>query len=238
MRVACMIQARMGSTRLPGKVLKEINGMPLIQHIWRRLLRCNGIDVAMVSIGRDAQSRYFDLVGFCVNNGIPTDVGTAENVIGRMLNVGRTAFAGAVVRVTGDCLFHDPAQIDLGIMKFVSEWPKHSALFSWPRRAVSEGLDFEVWSTELLAKLDKRTDVDRESVAQWAWDRREELGVGSLYPHCEENPGDPHLSIDTQEDVERAEKMLAVLGNDKWRWVDTQAAWRKVDGPKIEIARA
>lgn len=215
----------MNSTRLPSKVLKEINGLPLIVHIYRRLLACRELDGVVVSWGgeagrdqmREASLRYalrWAMVG-------PKD----DDLISRhqVASIGYDAF----VRITADCLFHDPQLIDNMVATYRNRYPKVRGLSNRiPYRTVSEGLDCEIVSSELLAQLDRDPQCPRETFCTYA----EEKGYLSPYPPAELHRypigQDLHLSIDTPEDFARAEKMLKILGNDEWRYEETLKAYR------------
>ncbi len=150
---------------------------------------------------------------------------TDSNLIGRFKGFPCHAF----VRITGDCLFHDPNRIDDIVATYRNYYPKYRGLANWlPFRTVSEGLDCEIMSTELLAQLDRDPQCPRETFMTYAGEK----GYLSPYPPEDQHRypigEDLHLSIDTPEDFERAEKMLAILGNSEWRYEKTLEAYRQV----------
>ena len=97
-------------------------------------------------------------------------------------------------------------------------------------RLISEGLYAELYSTELLAELDRDPDCPREDFATYA-SKMDCVGRCAYTPMSNLTffGGDEiHLSIDTPQDFDRAEKMLKILGNDEWRYEKTLEAYRKV----------
>lgn len=227
MRVVILIQARMSSTRLPGKVVREINGLPLLWHIYRRLLACREADDVAVSA-----AYHHDLAHLC--DSVPmkswSSTDDESDLIRRHLKTGRRMGADAIVRVTTDCLFHDPALIDAMIREYRASYPRYRGLSNSPFRAHSEGVDCDIWSMELLAELDRTPECPRENWASWAIANGPKYGVRQMHAIYVDapNPGDPHLSIDTEDDVRRAEAMLKLLGNDEWRYEKTMEAYHAV----------
>jgi spore coat polysaccharide biosynthesis protein SpsF (cytidylyltransferase family) len=222
MRVAILIQARLNSTRLPRKVCKEINGLPILTHIYRRMLACEQADQVVCSLSADDEEILSNL---CMKYGMYHCYGDEEDLLHRHRRTATRFFADAIVRVTADCLFHDPALIDELIIHFRENWPYARALSNWPNRKVSEGLDAEVWSLELLEQLHLDSKCPRENFATYAMNKGL---VAQLWGnHRKPNGADLHLSIDTQQDFERAEKMLKILGNDEWNYEQTLEAYRK-----------
>lgn len=221
MRVLIAIQARLNSTRLPSKILKEINGLPLIVHIYRRMLACEQADQVVCSLSIDDEEILSKL---CVKYGMYHCYGDEEDLLHRHRRTATRFFADAVVRITSDCLFHDPALIDELILRFKDSWPATRALSNWPSRKISEGLDAEVWSLELLEQLNQDKKCPREDFATYAINKGL---VAQLWgPYRKSNGSDIHLSIDTPEDFARAEKMMKILGNHEWNYERTLEAYR------------
>ena len=227
MRVVACLQARLGSERLPGKVVREINGLPLIVHIWRRLLACEEVDQVAVAWGGKADavpSVLNEWAMFCA------PWWPEEDLLRRHLQAGYQYHADAIVRVTADCLFHDPALIDQLVRSFKNDWPRSRGVSNWPYRRHSEGVDAEVWSMELLAELDRTKECPREGFAAWVCNdpTRSVYYLMTLGMQGEKNDGEPHLSIDTPEDLALAEKMLAILGKDRFDYAATMEAYNSV----------
>lgn len=220
MRVVAALQARMNSTRLPGKALRESNGLPIIVHIWRRLLACKEVDGVVVAWGGEMREASGTTL---IRHGVRwlTTESPEYDLLSRITEAGLVTNADAILRVRADCLFLDPHVIDVLAKDYRDGYPTYRALANWPHRMDSEGMDAEVWSMELLWHLSQNEIVQREDFGTWAIERG---FCAQEYPHASVKEG-PHLSIDTQEDFDRARRMLAILGNDEWRFAETLKAW-------------
>lgn len=165
-RVSVVIQARMNSTRLPGKVLLPLAGAPALQRMVHRVrrVRC----AARVVVATSTQASDDPIAALCRQEGIVCVRGALDDVLGRIL---RAVPAGteAVVRLTGDCPLVDPALVDRHIECF-------GALPAGPRyvtnavtRTFPDGLDVEVMSLDLLKEADRMATTlpDREHVTGW-----------------------------------------------------------------------
>jgi spore coat polysaccharide biosynthesis protein SpsF len=109
-RIVAIVQARMNSTRLPGKVLRLIAGKPLLWHVVHRLRRCRTVADVAVATSTDSAD---DLVAdFCGEQGIACIRGSEQNVLARFALAAAKTRADVVVRVTGDAPFVDPGFID------------------------------------------------------------------------------------------------------------------------------
>jgi spore coat polysaccharide biosynthesis protein SpsF len=109
-RVVAVIQARMGSTRLPGKVLKPIAGQPLLWHIVHRLKKCRLLeDIAIATTVNPADAA---IVEWCDANGVTVVRGPEDNVLARYAGAAEKLDADIIVRVSSDAPFIDPAFVD------------------------------------------------------------------------------------------------------------------------------
>src|SRR6202012_4921358 len=110
-RVVAVIQARMGSTRLPGKVLKPIAGQPLLWHIVHRLKKCQLLeDIAVATTVNPADEA---IVGWCNANGVIVVRGPEDDVLARYARAAEKLDADIIVRVSSDAPFIDAGFVDL-----------------------------------------------------------------------------------------------------------------------------
>jgi spore coat polysaccharide biosynthesis protein SpsF len=108
--VVAVIQARMGSSRLPGKVLKPVAGKPLLWHIIHRLRQCRTVDRIAVATSTDPRDAAIEQ--FCVDEGIACLRGPLHNVLERYRMAAERTGAATLLRVTGDAPLIDPGLID------------------------------------------------------------------------------------------------------------------------------
>ena len=109
-RANAFIQARMSSTRLPGKVMLPLAGKPMIWHIWSRAARCREVSTVAVITSTDPSDD--PLATFCAENKIPCYRSSLENVLDRYAHAARWKPCDYVVRITGDCPLIEPKIID------------------------------------------------------------------------------------------------------------------------------
>ena len=198
--IIVIIQARMGSTRLPGKVLKEVNGKPLLSYQLERVEKSklvNKIVIATSDLPRDDA-----IVSFCETYGIDCFRGSEHNVLSRYYECAKEYGANIIVRLTADCPLSDPEIIDAVIQKFLDDEvsycantvPVESATFP-------DGTDVEVFSMEALTKaFNEVKDIHfREHVTFQFWQTDEY--TSSQYVGCK-NLSNYRLTVDYPEDYE------------------------------------
>ena len=115
MRVA-LIQARMGSSRLPGKVLEDLSGRPMLWHVVDRVRRASKVDKVVVAttdrVGDDPIAR------FCEQEDVGCFRGSEQDVLDRFYQAAKKHQADVVIRITADCPLIDPAVIDKVVARF------------------------------------------------------------------------------------------------------------------------
>ena len=202
----------------------KLNGLTMLHHVWRRLLACSELDECIVSIGDGPDS--WRLVDEALSIGARASVGHLDDLIQRHCVAAHEMRVDAIVRVRADCVFISPKYIDDVAAIYRREYPKVRGLVNWPDRTISEGLDFELFSMGLMRQLEDTKDCPREDFATWVIERGFEHQLakwGIDYPPIGQ---DLHLSVDTKDDANRAERMLKWLGsNDRWSYSETIAAY-------------
>lgn len=215
MRVGISIQARLNSKRLPRKVLLPIAGKSLLENIYERMLGCYEVDSVWIAA---AEGETF---GF----GRRIFYGSETNLLSRHCEAALCFDVDAFVRVTADCLFHDPALIDEAIESFRYTWPRVKALSNWhPHRTWSEGVDFEIYSMDFLRRLEEDAKCPREGFATYC----AEQGLFASW-EGDYNDGDLKLSIDTDADLQRARGILESLPAGDWDYESTRTAALRYD---------
>ena len=118
MKVVAIVQARMGSTRLPNKVMKPIGGVPMIELLLARLVKSKEIDQIVLATSTD--ERNIPLVEHVQSLGFTCVRGSESDVLDRYLVAARQVQADIVVRITGDCPLIDAELVDQTIQRFKS----------------------------------------------------------------------------------------------------------------------
>lgn len=160
MRIEAFIQARMNSTRLPGKVLKKVLGKPLLEFLIERLSQSKEIDDIVVVT---SQAKEDDaIVSFCKIRGIAFFRGSEEDVLDRYYQAALERKVDAVVRITADCPLIDPEIVDQVIQVFKKEYPTIDYVSNTLERTFPRGLDVEVFSFQVLQRSAERVNLPEE----------------------------------------------------------------------------
>lgn len=167
MKIVMIVQARMGSSRLPGKVLMPASGKPMLAHQIERLRNvrfANHLVVATTTNPKDDA-----IVEFCNDWGVSVFRGDEDDVLARFAAAATTYEADVVVRLTADCPLIDPAVIDQAIACYLEAPSPHLYVSNTIMRTYPRGMDTEVFSCHLLAETDRVATLrhDREHVTPY-----------------------------------------------------------------------
>ncbi len=147
-RIGIIIQARMRSTRLPGKVMKKILGKSIIKLIVERLRRVKYADKIILATSTNAENNILEEEANKLKIGLFR--GSEENVLDRFYQTGKKFKLDVAVRITGDCPLIDPKIIEKGIKIFKKN--KVDIASNIQKRTFPHGLDFEIFSMDSLKK--------------------------------------------------------------------------------------
>jgi glutamate-1-semialdehyde 2,1-aminomutase len=163
--VAVIVQARMGSTRLPGKVLADLCGTPQIGVILSRLQQCRQVSQILVATTEDPKDD--PLVQYVEFMGIPVFRGSEADVLDRYVRAADLAGASILVRITGDCPLVDPELVDELILCFKSGQVDYLSNVDPP--TFPDGLDIEVFTSVALRRAwtEAHLPFDREHVTPY-----------------------------------------------------------------------
>ncbi|MEH6499796.1 MAG: aminotransferase class III-fold pyridoxal phosphate-dependent enzyme [Pseudoalteromonas distincta] len=165
MKTVAIVQARMGSTRLPDKVMKIVAGRPMIEILLERLSRATEVDELVVATS--VEPRNEQLVQHVRELGYKCVQGSENDVLGRFLIAAEQSDADVIIRITGDCPLVDPALVDEAVRLFRRagvDYFSNAVLPTYP-----DGLDIEVFSTAALKRSAEETDkaFDHEHVTPY-----------------------------------------------------------------------
>ena len=165
MKTIAIVQARMGSTRLPNKVMKTINGIPMIELLLSRLSQSKELDQIVVATSIDAKN--ITLTEHVKTLGYACEQGSEDDVLERYVSVAKTYQADVVVRITGDCPLVDPHLVDQCVRGFRAEYADYFSNVSPP--SYPDGLDIEVVTFAALEQAMHESDkpFDREHVTSY-----------------------------------------------------------------------
>ena len=202
--IVAILQARMSSTRLPGKVLKPLVGKPMIYRQVERIQRANRIDKLLIATSVEASDN--PIADFCHQANIECFRGDLNNVLSRYYHGALSVNATTVVRLTADCPVIDPSVIDAIVSQHLSE---HNDFTSNTKPStLPDGLDVEIIQFSALEKAynEATTDFDTEHVTPFITNHRELFTVG-----CYQSDVDlshHRWTVDNPEDFELVENAL------------------------------
>jgi spore coat polysaccharide biosynthesis protein SpsF len=165
MKVGVIVQARMGSGRLPGKVMMPLAGMTVLEHVLRRCAQIDGADCIICAVPDQPESKPLAVVARSC--GVRLSCGPENDVLARYLGAVRQAEVDVVMRVTSDCPLIDP-EICRDVLRLRQSAAADYACNNMPR-SFPYGLDCEVFTTSALSEADPATTeaYDREHVTPW-----------------------------------------------------------------------
>lgn len=194
-KVVIIVQARLGSTRLPGKILKPLNGYPVLEHVLARCAAIDGRD-KVICAGVDDPSEA-PVRELCERLGIDFFAGSERDVLARYYLAAKARGADWVVRVTSDCPLLDPGVCRQLIAKVIAAGVDFGITEGWPH-----GLDCEVVSFRVLEQAWRQADLPehREHVTLWVKYNKAIDKVGLKPPHPLANLSRYRWVLDYDED--------------------------------------
>ncbi|MEM1282980.1 MAG: glycosyltransferase family protein [Chlamydiota bacterium] len=198
LKTLVIVQARMGSMRLPGKSMKEILGRPLLSFLIERLQRCAHHDRIIVATTNQPLDKQ--IVEFCRREHIHCYIGDENDVLDRYFQASLSEGADIVVRVTGDCPLIDPTIVDEVIRFFVDHYPKYDYVSNVIDRTYPRGMDVEVFSAKCLEAIKRYavTPDEKEHVTAYVLNHRDRFSTYSI--RSKKDLSDFRLTVDTEED--------------------------------------
>jgi spore coat polysaccharide biosynthesis protein SpsF len=207
-KVVAIIQARMGSTRLPGKTLADIAGKSLLGHVIERVKNSHTVDDIVVATTVESDDQA--VLSLATEYGVKTYAGNSDDVLDRYYQAARKAEANLIVRVTADDPFKDPEVLD----KIVHHLLTHPGLdyaSNTLEPTYPEGLDIEVFTFEALERAWSQACLpsEREHVTPYIWKNGDKFKSANVKHHTDLS----HLrwTLDYEEDLRFTREVYARL---------------------------
>ena len=202
-----IIQARMGSTRLPGKVMADIVGQPMLHYVVSRARRAKELDLVAVATSNKSNDKA--IVDFCDRHRIPCFCGSEDDVLDRYYLSATHFEADVVIRLTADCPLLDPRVIDDVVHKYrhgTFDYVSNTIKPTYP-----DGLDTEVFGYEVLEKTwrEARLKSEREHVTPFIYNNPQFFRVHNVV--FSEDLSDLRWTVDASRDLEFVRKVYAHL---------------------------
>jgi spore coat polysaccharide biosynthesis protein SpsF len=225
--VLCVVQARTGSTRLPGKVLKELGGRPMLRFMLDRLRGLEGVDVVVATSDLDRDDVIEDVTRMA---GFRVVRGPEDDVLARFACALDAHPADHVIRLTADCPLTDPALVAAVVERHLAARADYTSNV-FPR-TFPKGLDVEVVTRRalLVAHTEAIDAGEREHVTPFFYRRPERFRLANL--RNDAPLGHERWTVDTADDLAFVRDLVARMEDDQFSWRD---AWRLV-GPSATVA--
>lgn len=199
-RIVVIIQARMKSTRLPEKVLKNIAGKPMLAHVIERLKNVKLIDEIVIATTTEDEDRT--ILKFADKFGVKSFAGNEEDVLDRYYQAAKRCGADVIVRITSDCPLIDPDVVDKVIAFYLRDRDKVDYVSNSLKRSYPRGLDTEVFSFEVLKRTwqEAKKPHQREHVTPYIREHPEIFHLANV----ENNEGLSHMrwTVDEERDLQ------------------------------------
>jgi spore coat polysaccharide biosynthesis protein SpsF len=200
MNIVCVVQARTGSTRLPGKVLKKICGKTVLQHVIDRLKKVKNMD--KIVIATTLLEKDNAIVEEAERLNVHHFRGSEPDVLSRYYYAARENSADVVVRITSDCPLIDNEVTEKVIQYYADNNSKYDYVSNTIDRTYPRGLDTEVFSFNALEKAfnEAESERDREHVTPYIWDNPK---MFKIYQYKNKvNYSNLRWTLDTMKDFE------------------------------------
>jgi spore coat polysaccharide biosynthesis protein SpsF len=206
-RVVAIIEARMTSTRLPGKVLLPVCGKPLLAHQIERLGRALKLDDIMVATTTNAADE--PIAELAESLGVKCFRGSEEDVLGRVLGAAEASRADIIVEITGDCPAIDPGIVEEGIESFLTSDVDYVENIKYPG-----GMNYAVFATDTLTEVELVTRDDmaaREHVSLPIYENPEKYKLMRIEAYDPFRREDICIELDEPSDYEMIKRIFESL---------------------------
>lgn len=230
LKVVAIIQARLGSTRLPEKVMHTLVDKPMLQHVVERTTRSRLVDSVVVATTNEIADQ--PLVEFCEQNRWNVFAGSERDVLERYWQCANQFDADYIVRITSDCPLASPEIIDKVIASQIKSDANYTCNFH-PKRTFPRGLEVECFTRETLDRVHKSAVEPnlREHVTLMIYNRPDLFKLKGI--RCPIDLSDWRWTVDTADDMKLIRKIYDHFGDNRFTW--RQAAQLVHENPSWQI---
>ncbi|HMK53197.1 MAG TPA: hypothetical protein VK444_00275 [Methanobacteriaceae archaeon] len=204
-----IIQARMGSTRFPGKIMKLILGKPVLWHVVNRTSLANNLKEIIVATTIEKEDDV--IYEFCLEQNIPVFRGSKEDVLDRYYQCAKEYSVDHVVRITSDCPLHDPKVIDRVVQIYLDN--NYDYVTNALENTYPDGIDLEVFTFKALEEAWQKSTLksDREHVTPYIR-HQEKFKIRNVT--ADKNYPPYRLTVDYPEDYEFIKQLYDGIGKE------------------------
>lgn len=233
MKIVCTIEARMKSSRLPGKVLLPVCGKPLLELMIERLRQVPELDGIVIATTADPSCQPIE--DLAKRLGVGCFRGSEDDVLDRVLRSAQSAQADLIVELTGDCPLIDPDLVSEVIREFRSRDVDYCA--NVLQRTHPRGMDVQVFPTKVLARVAELTNnpSDREHVSIYIYTHPEQFRLHNVTSSHSAEEADLRLTVDTPDDFKLVSEIFQRLypTNPRFRLADILKLMR--EQPELRV---
>lgn len=208
-KTVAIVQARMTSTRLPGKVLLPILGQPLLALQIERMRRARLVDLIVIATTTNASDE--PIVDLCKQHALPCFRGSEADVLSRYAQAASVYEADAIMRITSDCPLMEPALMDQAVAKFTQAQGRVDYMSNMLKPSFPCGLAVEVFSSKALRQAHACAvqPAEREHVTPYIYRHPEQFQLQNF--SCDVDLSHHRWTVDTPEDFELVSKIFSAL---------------------------
>jgi spore coat polysaccharide biosynthesis protein SpsF len=213
-KIGVIVQARMSSKRLPGKILKIVDGKPLLLFIVEKLVRCKNFTEFVIATSDHESDDPVE--SFCKKNNVSYYRGSLNDVASRFNEVSENYQWDAFVRINGDSPLIDPYLIDKGVELF--RQGKFDLVTNISPRTFPPGQSVEVVKTQTFKNVYSKitTDEDFEHVTKYFYKNPEKFDIVNFSSNF--NYGNIHFTVDTPEDFQQFSAIVTKMKKPHWEY--------------------
>ncbi|MBN1547485.1 MAG: glycosyltransferase family protein [Syntrophaceae bacterium] len=196
-RVA-IVEARMNSSRLPGKVLKPILGKPMLELLVERIKQARRVDQIVVATTDSTSDDPIEALANRLNVGCFR--GSEDDVLDRVLQAARRYSADIIIEITGDCPLIEAQKIDQMLISY--QHMRYDFMMNRFDGSYPPGLGLRIFRKETLEKVNRLTQdpVDREHVTLYVWEHPELFSIYSFQNNLDQKYWNIRMTVDNEED--------------------------------------
>lgn len=241
LRVVGIVQARMGSARLPGKVLRPLAGQPMLVRVLERMRQASTLRQIVIATTVSPQDDAVAAMAAAMDIGVFR--GEEADVLARYVGAAASCRAEVIVRVTADCPLLDAGVLDQAVSAYLAQPDRLDYVSNTVERTYPRGLDVEVFPQRILEQLDQasRLPEEREHVTLHLLRHRRRFRIAQVRAPADYSAH--YWAVDTEADFRLMEQVYAALdpARPQFGWMDivdlfrAHPQWWEINRPQAEL---
>ena len=207
--IIAIIQVRMGSTRLPGKALKEILGKPMLWHLINRVKEAKLVGKVVIATTRNKEDKV--IINFAKENGIDYYAGSENDIVDRSYMSAKKIGAEAIVRITGDCPLIEPQIIDKAVEYYLKNKDRIDYVSNVHPPTYPDGLDVEIYPFKTLERMwrEIKDPFSREWIYTYIVENPDKFRIANI--ENETDLSGMRWTVDYKEDLDFVREIYKML---------------------------